>query len=519
MSNLTQEATELVIREAPEIISVSQATWKKLRPELKKLMSGATPSSDGKMIIRLEGEAQADSLQKMLEGPAIDADWKPGGVTPPPAAAPASGAAAAAPTPPPGSDPAKADVPWNKPAQPLATVLKAGAGAALVGGGAYAAMGGGPSTQPAKTPPEGAGGPPPGTNLGGASAGTPAGSTEKKPREIGKVAPITVVANTGELEARLTQLNTEIASIKNTEWTQQDEDLWNKKQADLQAIADKAQQRNMWGEVAERIGQALTQFFAAKKGLETGVDMSGLKFDKTDWGKKTDSILDRLKADLGISQDQKRGARETVKTARDALDRLKDQSGRLTGDIAKMKQDATTATAQNKMTAQTQNQDADISGAQMDSNEGMNQGRIDASTRNALLKSLGSRIKDDTKKADALKKVIAQIQTSKNPDDVNDKNIATALRLYITGGLGDESDFDAMLPKVDTGSWESDAEQKANWVREIETQTGMSIGGGAAPTESRRQINPGTGQTKIFYSDGSFKIFEKGQAPAQPGSN
>lgn len=60
--------------------------------------------------------------------------------------------------------------------------------------------------------------------------------------------------------------------------------------------------RTEWMEVAEKIGHAFAQLGAAAHGLATGVDLSGLKFDKTDWSKKFDRLmgeLDATKKDIG----------------------------------------------------------------------------------------------------------------------------------------------------------------------------------------------------------------------------
>jgi hypothetical protein len=50
-----------------------------------------------------------------------------------------------------------------------------------------------------------------------------------------------------------------------------------------------------WGQFAERMGQALTQLGAGAYGLKHGTDLSGIKFDKTDWKSNLDSALQDLK--------------------------------------------------------------------------------------------------------------------------------------------------------------------------------------------------------------------------------
>lgn len=51
----------------------------------------------------------------------------------------------------------------------------------------------------------------------------------------------------------------------------------------------------------ETIGHAMAQFFAAREGSKRGIDMSGLKFHKTDWDKKLDRLLAKQKEEIGAA--------------------------------------------------------------------------------------------------------------------------------------------------------------------------------------------------------------------------
>ena len=69
----------------------------------------------------------------------------------------------------------------------------------------------------------------------------------------------------------------------------------------IKDAADQARQQyqkdknmNQWLSVAETLGQALVQLGAGAYGLKHGVDMSGLKFNKTDWSKNIDRAMDEL---------------------------------------------------------------------------------------------------------------------------------------------------------------------------------------------------------------------------------
>ncbi len=86
-------------------------------------------------------------------------------------------------------------------------------------------------------------------------------------------------------------------------------------------------------EVAEKVGHALAQFGAAQQGLRSGVDLSGLKFDKTNWGEQYNRLLDEMKMELTDLRDKKEGAvkQGAAKTASGEREREHDLSGSLKG--------------------------------------------------------------------------------------------------------------------------------------------------------------------------------------------
>jgi hypothetical protein len=107
-----------------------------------------------------------------------------------------------------------------------------------------------------------------------------------------------------------------------TDWTAADDKKWASDKAAIRDIAREAQRTNQWAEVAERIGQAVVQMGAAMSGLRTGVDMSGLKFDKTDWKARNDQLIQNLQQDLGLVSDEETANRTRVTSAKAALDKL-----------------------------------------------------------------------------------------------------------------------------------------------------------------------------------------------------
>lgn len=92
----------------------------------------------------------------------------------------------------------------------------------------------------------------------------------------------------------------------------QDRTDWNERLTDLKDVYNKARERNQWAEVAERIGQGLVQLGASAYGLSHHVDLSGIKFDKTNWDKKNDQLLDNLKEDVGIVKEERLGEQENI---------------------------------------------------------------------------------------------------------------------------------------------------------------------------------------------------------------
>lgn len=56
-------------------------------------------------------------------------------------------------------------------------------------------------------------------------------------------------------------------------------------------------ERGQWGELGEKLGHALTQLGAGYAGMQSGADLSGLKFDKTDWQGKAGLDLSEYKGE------------------------------------------------------------------------------------------------------------------------------------------------------------------------------------------------------------------------------
>lgn len=103
--------------------------------------------------------------------------------------------------------------------------------------------------------------------------------------------------------------------------------------ADARKAAESSTNRNEWGQVAERIGHALAQFGAGLHGERTGVDMSGLKFNKIDWERRLDRIQAGLSSDLNrmetkagrLDSDERLKTKEATQVPKEVFDsRVKD---------------------------------------------------------------------------------------------------------------------------------------------------------------------------------------------------
>ena len=112
--------------------------------------------------------------------------------------------------------------------------------------------------------------------------------------------------------------------LKSSQLLPEDQEFFRKHLAGLRQRALDARQeyqenknRTEWLSLAETLGHALTQLGAARQGLRSGVDMSGLKFNKNDWNNNYNRLLKELDSNL----DEIRGERGEVSRYREALER------------------------------------------------------------------------------------------------------------------------------------------------------------------------------------------------------
>lgn len=123
---------------------------------------------------------------------------------------------------------------------------------------------------------------------------------------------------------------------------------------DAKAQYEKDKDENKWLQVAETLGQAMVQLGAGAYGLKHGVDMSGIKFNKTDWSKNLDNSLNELKlaaakrdkdlADLADPQAKKLEFLDRIAKIEGAQEDRKSKK-----ELAQMKQDTSKPTTFDKV--------------------------------------------------------------------------------------------------------------------------------------------------------------------------
>lgn len=84
----------------------------------------------------------------------------------------------------------------------------------------------------------------------------------------------------------------------------------------LYSMYEQAKTRNEWLEVAQLIGQAITQYGAARYGQRTGRDMSGIQLPSVDYGARTQQefkLLENRLRDIGDEQEREQKLADRLK--------------------------------------------------------------------------------------------------------------------------------------------------------------------------------------------------------------
>lgn len=234
----------------------------------------------------------------------------------------------------------------------LGTAAKVGAGAAALGGSALLAKN---AIQGGAQPPQQPASPAATAALAQtAAASTPAaeGGAEEAPAGApgkervaptvsagAQVAPVDEKKADEWVASQIKELGSEPEGA--TRLSEAEKAAWKSQQDDLSAAYKAARSRNDWAEIAEKLGQAMVQFAAAKAGLRSGTDLSGVGkgMSTTDWLRKNEQLLADLKLDLGLVKDSREARESEIKSAKESLEKWRERRSKIQESGAKMRLD------------------------------------------------------------------------------------------------------------------------------------------------------------------------------------
>lgn len=263
-----------------------------------------------------------------------------------------------------------------------------------------------------------------------------------------------------EFESTLKNLLDNPPEVGKEDWTQEDEAKWNAKITSLQDIYKKARESADWGKVAEKVGHALTQFFAARAGLRSGVDMSGLKFDKTDWESHNNRLMEELKTDVGIVERERKGEYDMVQSARSAMDRYREKVAAARDKLGDAKYRADIENIRNQLDTDKFMSDQERRAKEA---ELRNLQKQQADAARAAAKNEREDAKKNEKAAEMREKSLRRVQSfigsAKNPAKKDDPFVIRARQEFVQGRLGTNEEFDTMLEQADDAGWRSVTER------------------------------------------------------------
>lgn len=189
--------------------------------------------------------------------------------------------------------------------------------------------------------------------------------------------------------SRLTQLQENLTSIN-----AQFESKWDAAQKEFKTREDKL----AWGQIAETVGQALTQFGAAYYGLQkmkssgVPIDMSNLKMQATNWDAKMDRAMEQLKAQREqISAAQKESV-SGIQTEMGELGKFQREALQQAGQDAR-------ALRSDQIKVATSQADLAMRQRELDSKEAMTLARIDNTAKSGKL----NKVEENRAKAEIAK--------------------------------------------------------------------------------------------------------------------
>lgn len=305
-----------------------------------------------------------------------------------------------------------------------------------------------------------------------------------------------VTLNPGAVKSHFEDITNELSALPHRDRKDFSNDM-----EELRSWYSKARDRMENGELAERLAHAFTQLGAGIWGLKSGVDMSGLKFDKADWERKQDRLLNEFKVRLD-ELSQRRG--EAIAEARHGEALEMTRRGQLM-DAARGKDQAKSVAMSQALTAAQISQAGQIAATQL----GLQGEQLDELIRHnrameatAAAKAKGSLdLKKLNKDVDDTMKEVRQIFLKDDGTADEDRKKAAAINtMSINLGIDAAALKDALSPDwaIDPNQEESleilgEVAKRVKLQRLESVTSGAGNGGGDGDDELVEVQDPKTG--------------------------
>ena len=255
---------------------------------------------------------------------------------------------------------------------------------------------------------------------------------------------------------------------KQAELTEIDRDSLNQKRREILDTISRAKEMNAWGQIAETLGHAMTMWSAANYGLKHGVDMSGLKMNKTDWEKKLDTAMRHANIELDNIDKTERAAERDAERKDTASQRALDLEYQDERDEATQKHRAEMAkwSAENQLALAREAREAReaLVRLEIEQKEGK---KVDLEEKKRLeneLKEKSKQLKEEDKKRQSHLKLFREAQVAlddvtggrdegDNPTGEETRKIFSKLR---ANGVISDDEFNKLYKSADSMSWNLD---------------------------------------------------------------
>lgn len=105
------------------------------------------------------------------------------------------------------------------------------------------------------------------------------------------------------------------------DYQKQDMEAWRAKKQEIWDLYEESKSRLEWGQLADIFGQIVVQWLAGAEGLRTGRNMSGVRFNFSDWSKRFDNLLRETESKIKSVESDQEAERRQIEAINDRIDR------------------------------------------------------------------------------------------------------------------------------------------------------------------------------------------------------